>query len=79
MQVNLKQYRSEKGMTREELARRVGISGSYISRLEHGDREPGVLLALKIAAVLDVGVGQVWKLDPVPVVTVQPSQAVAYA
>lgn len=44
-------YRSERGMTQEELANRVGVRRETISRLEKGQYNPSLKLAMDIAAV----------------------------
>ncbi len=36
-------------MTQAEFARAVGITQSYLSALEHGDKEPGARVLLAIA------------------------------
>lgn len=36
-------------VTQEELARRIGISQSHLSTLEHGDAEPGAEIMLRIS------------------------------
>ena len=36
-------------MTQGEFAREVGITQSYLSALEHGDKEPGARVLLAIA------------------------------
>ena len=46
-------FRAHRGLTLRELARRAGISSSYLSEIERG-RKPGSAAALaKIAAALD--------------------------
>ena len=37
---NIRALRSQKGMTQQQLANRCGLSVSYISMLEHGQRQP---------------------------------------
>lgn len=44
----------------EELAVRADCSAGHLSRVEAGQREPGVLLALRIAIALDRTVQQLW-------------------
>lgn len=36
----LKQFRAEKGFTREEMAERLNISTSLYDKIEYGDRKP---------------------------------------
>lgn len=49
-------YRKLRGMTQEKLAKAVGITVSYISRLERGKNLNGgnLYVMMKIADVLDV-------------------------
>lgn len=43
------QFRSEKNITQEDLAKAVGVSRQTIISIEKGNYTPSVLLALKIA------------------------------
>jgi len=45
--------RIEKGLSQKELAEKIGIKQSAISRLENGDYNPSVELLSKIAEALD--------------------------
>lgn len=49
----LKRLRSVQGLSVRELARRVGVSGSYISQLESSECHPSFSVFRKIAQVLD--------------------------
>lgn len=48
------QARKEKGLSREDLADKIGTSGPIIGRYERGDMMPSVEIATKIAEALDV-------------------------
>lgn len=50
----VKYYRLKKGMTSEELAKKVGCTKAAISLYESGDREPNSEVLKKIADILDV-------------------------
>ncbi len=52
--VPIRAFREWRGMTQEELARKVGSSKSYVSQLETRRRMPGVKILRRIAEVLDV-------------------------
>lgn len=52
-QLILKARRDEK-VTQQELAKRVGTTKSYISRIENGLIEPGVTLFFKILEALNL-------------------------
>jgi transcriptional regulator with XRE-family HTH domain len=48
------QSRKEKGLTREELAEKIGTSGPIVGRYERGDMMPSVDIATKISEALEV-------------------------
>ena len=48
----LKRARIEQGLTQRELARRVALPQSHISRIENGHVDPGLATALEIARAL---------------------------
>lgn len=54
--------RTTRGLTQEDLAERVGVSRQTIISLEKGNYTPSVLLALKIASVFKVEVGEVFRI-----------------
>jgi len=66
-QATLKQLRTKRGLTQEELAEAAGLSRDAIVRLERGDRQPrfGTLNAL--ADGLGVDVGELWARGAVSV------------
>jgi len=45
---NLSKYISDRGMTRGEFAKRVGISAPYLSEILSGPKRPSIDLAFKI-------------------------------
>lgn len=49
----IKEYREEKGITQEQMAKRLRISEDYLGRIERGKREPSLKLAVRIAKTLD--------------------------
>jgi len=65
VRVNVRRVRREKGLTQEELARKVGVSRQTIVNVEQGRYKPSILLALKIARVLDTDVETLFKLEEV--------------
>lgn len=52
----LAQARKDKGMTQEELARKVFVTRQAVSRWENGETTPGVDMTKLLAAALDVPV-----------------------
>jgi len=52
----LKQLRAEKGLTQAALARRAGVTLSYIGRLEIGRHDPQLSTLIKLAKALKVPV-----------------------
>lgn len=54
--LTVRSLRETKGMSRGELARVVGISESYLKKIEKGDRSPGLEIYRKITEVLDADI-----------------------
>ena len=52
--------RTEKGLTQEELATRLGITRQTVISIEKGNYTPSVLLALKIAQLFKVTVEDIF-------------------
>ncbi len=51
----IRQRRVEQGMTLSTLAEKTGVSASYLSRIERGERSvPGLLLIQKVADALQI-------------------------
>ena len=66
MHNRLAMFRSEAGLSRKDLAERVAVNPQTIGYLERGDYKPSLELALKISAVFEVPVEQVFSLTPFP-------------
>lgn len=60
---NVKQYRTEHGLTQEELAQQVGVRRETIMRLEAAKYNPSLKLAFDIAKVLGVSVYDLFRYD----------------
>lgn len=58
LQDNLKAYRSRKGLSQEELARRLHVVRQTVSRWEKGTSVPDAELLIRLAEELDVSVGE---------------------
>ena len=54
--------RTQKGLTQEELAERVGITRQTVISIEKGNYTPSVLLALKISSVFRAPVENVFHI-----------------
>lgn len=52
--VRLRDRRAARGWTLDELARRAGLSKSYLSRIEDGDRQPSLASLLSLAQAYGV-------------------------
>lgn len=57
----LKELRKEKGITQEELAEKLGVSGRTISRWETGFNMPDISLLVEIAEFFDVSIPEIIK------------------
>lgn len=51
---NIKKYRKQKGLTQKDLASKVGVTASTITKYEKGDLEPNLDIIKKIAKALDI-------------------------
>lgn len=58
--------RTEKGMSRQELAELVDVNYQTIGFIERGDYSPSLELAFKIAHVFGVGIDTVFSDKPFP-------------
>jgi len=54
---NLKEQREKRGLTREKLAGKAGISTSYLFMLEAATRDPALPMIGRLARALDVKPG----------------------
>ncbi len=50
----LRDLRTARGWTQDELARRAGLSKSYLSRIEDGDRQPSLASLLSLSQAFEV-------------------------
>jgi transcriptional regulator with XRE-family HTH domain len=48
----LQRYRSDTGISQEELAHRAGVDRTFISRLERGVRQPTITTLIAVGAAL---------------------------
>ena len=57
-------FRAERGMSRKDVAEEIGVNPQTIGYLERGDYAPSVELALKLSALFEVPVEQLFSLKP---------------
>lgn len=74
---SLRRLRMAADITQEELARRVGLKQSNLSRIEHGKQQPTLRVALAIAAELGVDVGPLRSLFAVADADAEPTAEAA--
>jgi len=59
----IEELRTLSGLTRQELAEQVGVHYQTIGYIERGEYSPSLVLALRIASVLDAKVEEIFWLD----------------
>lgn len=60
---NLKQVRQERNLLQEDLAIAIGSCGRTIGRIERGERNASLELALRLARYLDVSVEELFQVN----------------
>lgn len=64
MKEKIKFYREKLNMSKSELARQIGVSPSYITMLENGDKSnPSMEILLKISKVLNIDITELSYID----------------
>ena len=58
---NLKQIRTQKGMTQGDIVRTLGVSRSFVSNIENGKTNPTLSTIKRIADALGVSVDRLLK------------------
>ena len=67
-------FRTERGLSRKELAEAVDVNPQTIGFLERGAYSPSVELALRLAQVLGARVDMLFSLQPFPPLAAQLDQ-----
>ncbi len=62
----LRLVRTERGVSRKDLAEAVGVRYQTIGYIERGDYTPSLALALKLARLFDLPVEALFSPDPFP-------------
>ena len=62
---NVKDYRLKKGMNQQQLADAVEVRRETIIRLERGDYNPSLQLAMDISEVLEVSIYELFHFEPI--------------
>ena len=60
---NLKQVRMERNLLQEDLAIAIGACGRTIGRIERGERNASLELALRLAKYLDIPVEELFHVN----------------
>ena len=60
---NLKDFRVERNLIQEDLAEATGSCSRTISRIERGERNPSLEMAIRLAHYLNMSVEEIFKLD----------------
>ena len=60
---NLKQVRMERNLHQEDLALAIGSCGRTIGRIERGERNASLELALRLARYLDMSVEDLFQIN----------------
>lgn len=60
----LELVRTDRGLSRQQLADAVGVHYQTVGYLERGEYSPSLSLALRLADVLETAVGHVFSLHP---------------
>lgn len=62
---NLKQVRMERNLLQEDLAIAIGSCGRTIGRIERGERNASLELALRLARYLDIPVEELFQINDI--------------
>ena len=54
MEIRLKELRTDKGLTQQQVAAAIGVNYKTIGQYERGDREPDIKTIKKLCAFFDV-------------------------
>ncbi|MDP7078691.1 MAG: helix-turn-helix transcriptional regulator [Candidatus Undinarchaeales archaeon] len=63
MRTRIKELRARHDLTQEDLAKKVGVRRETIVFLEKGKYNPSLLLAMKVARALEIGVEELFLFE----------------
>ena len=61
LSTRLKNLRESKGLSKADMARKIGVSGGAYSNWEYGNREPNIDMLKKIASIFDLSSSELLK------------------
>lgn len=64
LEVNIREIRTRKGLTQQDVAKKLGFTVARFSEIERNKKVPSIQLALKLADVLECNVNELYKLKP---------------
>ena len=59
--LNVRRQREAKALTQEKLAEKAGLDPTYISGIERGLRNPGIVNVARLAKALGLTTAALWK------------------
>jgi transcriptional regulator with XRE-family HTH domain/quercetin dioxygenase-like cupin family protein len=62
----LRRARQRRGLTLREVARRLGVSASFVSQLENGKSQPSVVTLYSLTQLLGVSIDQMFEVEREP-------------
>ena len=62
----LREHRTRRGLSQQALARRAGVSRTFLAQIERGESTPTVAVLLRLATALGVAAGTLLGEDPPP-------------
>lgn len=60
---NIQKFREEKGLTQSELAAALGVTRTYLYKLESGKYSPGPMLKLKICSFFGKSIREIFYIS----------------
>ena len=63
MQNKIRKLRKELGLRQEDLARKTGVTRQTINAIENDNYNPTLVLAMKLARLLDTSVEELFQLE----------------